>query len=655
MNIISLIDENISSIVDYYDLSKVLYEEIINYMNNYKTYTSQYSQKLSCLQKEFENKIINLKSKFPLDIFKEHLFEYINIFPNIIKKQLSNYTPLFNCLELFIKDFNDLKNKNINLVKNQQEEYNNSKKNFLAKYQEIENIKSSYFNNLSITEDTITQYYSQKKVDTEDIIYDQKSDKNIPNIEKIKKLEEKVNNLVKETKTIEKNYKTAIESSKMIKGKVKDNSEKTENIIKNSLNKISQKYHNDIINILGVIKICFQDPLSILNNYLNKICQVNIQNELEELYKTFGDKNVTSANIFPSKYKLKTIELINNINNYNDNIFSLSLLDNDDDLDLEKINNEKEEISEVNLLVIKYMYNNFTLLSANKIDIKTEEEKIQTKKLSNKLFLNIKNYNNTRKINPFPDKIFSQKDFQDLEKLFDKIYNRYIFLQKLTRFRALKYDFSAKYFIIIGKLLNIILSKIERDNDYFSAKNCIILSQTFFCNHQNEKVYLKSYIQNNQLFKSRQFWDTLIDNIIDSQLDQIENIFGNIYTLISNLFDFGLKEKEIKEIMEPKIKKYKLDNKQIKDIDDLIKMKLENENQEEENKKNEKYIEEINEIYVKEIQDEKEDKIDNNFCSKEEKNNKYNKAFTFNKTNNKKVPVKINKNKTQSIWELDES
>ena len=441
----------------------------------------------------------------------------------------------------------------------------------------------------------------------------------------------------------------------MIKGKVKDNSEKTENIIKNSLNKISQKYHNDIINILGVIKICFQDPLSILNNYLNKICQVNIQNELEELYKTFGDKNVTSANIFPSKYKLKTIELINNINNYNDNIFSLSLLDNDDDLDLEKINNEKEEISEVNLLVIKHMYNNFSLLSANKIDIKTEEEKIQTKKLSNKLFLNIKNYNNTRKINPFPDKIFSQKDFQDLEKLFDKIYNRYIFLQKLTRFRALKYDFSAKYFIIIGKLLNIILSKIERDNDYFSAKNCIILSQTFFCNHQNEKVYLKSYIQNNQLFKSRQFWDTLIDNIIDSQLDQIENIFGNIYTLISNLFDFGLKENEIKEIMEPKIKKYKLDNKQIKDIDELIKMKLENENQDGENKKNEKYIEEVNEIYIKEIQDEKEDKVDNNFESKEEKNNKYNKAFTFNKSNNKKVPVKINKNKTQSIWELDES
>ena len=43
MNIISLIDENISSIVDYYDLSKMLYEEVINYMNAYKIHTSQYT------------------------------------------------------------------------------------------------------------------------------------------------------------------------------------------------------------------------------------------------------------------------------------------------------------------------------------------------------------------------------------------------------------------------------------------------------------------------------------------------------------------------------------------------------------------------------------------------------------------------------------
>ena len=39
MNIISLIDENIASVNEYYNLSKTLYEEIINYMNSYKSHT----------------------------------------------------------------------------------------------------------------------------------------------------------------------------------------------------------------------------------------------------------------------------------------------------------------------------------------------------------------------------------------------------------------------------------------------------------------------------------------------------------------------------------------------------------------------------------------------------------------------------------------
>ena len=44
MNIISLIDENISSIVDYYDLSKVLYEEIIIIM--FKSYITFNNKKI---------------------------------------------------------------------------------------------------------------------------------------------------------------------------------------------------------------------------------------------------------------------------------------------------------------------------------------------------------------------------------------------------------------------------------------------------------------------------------------------------------------------------------------------------------------------------------------------------------------------------------
>ena len=671
MNIISLIDENISSIGDYYNLSKKLYEEIIIYLNSYKTFTLLYYQKITSLHKEFENKLNSLKDKSDNNIYNEHLFEYINLFPNIIKKQLANYSPLFNIIELFIKDFGELMNQKINLIKSQQEQYDESKRAFLSKYQETENIKSACFNNFSITEDTIIQFYTQKKSDKEDVIYDNKQDNEKLNSEKLKKLEDKLNNLIKETKTMEKNYLNHIESSKLIKQKVIENSEKTANIIHLGLNDISSKYQNDIINIISMVKMCFQEPLSILNTYLNKICKVNTKNELDELYLNFTNKNVTSSNIFPSKYKLKTIGLINNSNN--ENIFSMEMFDKDDDNE-ENIYFEKEEISEINLLVIKKMYNSFSLLSANKLDIKSEEEKVQTRKLSNKLFLNIKEYNNnSRKVNVSPNKVFSIKDSEDLEKLIHKNLNKYIFLQRLTRFRSLKYDLSLKFFVIIGKLLNNILSNVEQNNDIFTAKNCIILSQTFYYEYQNDKIYLKAYIQNNNLFKSKKFWDELLDCLINDNAKKSisnikENAFGNIYTVINNMFEFGLNGNEIKEIVEPKIKKYELDNNYVKDINELIKINMENNSYIEEINKYNKNIKEILEKYDKEIN---EETIENENKEKKDKKEKkdwdidnytggkpHSKSIAFNKINKsmfKKAPTQINKSKKQSIWDLDEN
>ena len=661
MNIISLIDENIASVNEYYNLSKTLYEEIINYMNSYKSHTLFYKQKIMNIQKEFDNKINNLKEKSDKNIYNEHLFEYINLFPNIIKKQIENYSSLCDNIEIFIKDFGALINQKVNLIKIQQTQYNDSKKNFLLKYQEAENAKSSFFNNLSITEETVIQYYTQKKIDKDDLIFQKNPEldsiNSINNSDKIKKLEDKMLSIIQETKVMEKNYLGFIESSKVIKQNVKENAEKTANIIHLGLNDISSKYQNDIIKIISTTKMCFQEPLSILNNYINMICSFNTKKELEELYQNFCNKSVTSSNIFPSKYKLKTIGLINNTNN--ENIFAKDIFDNEDDLEKDD-KDDKEVISEINLLTIKMMYNNFSLLSAHKLDIKSEEEKLQTKKLSNKLFLVIKESDNDqkKKIN-ISEIVFSQNDLTDLEKLLEKKLNRFIFLQRLSRFRALKYDLSLKYFVLIGNILNNLLSKVIEDNDLATAKNCIILSQTFFCEYQKEKIYLKIYIQNNEIFKSKKFWEDLLDKLIkenEQHSNMKENIFGNIYTLINNMFEFSLSENEIKDIIEPKIKKYNFNKNYIKDINDLIKIKSESGNQFDDNRKYEKYIGEIKENYNKEINEEikkeKQDKINNDI--KEEKQIMKNTKYKMSKTFNRKVPVKMNFNKAQSIWDMDE-
>ena len=667
MNIISLIDENITPTIQYFKLTKLLYQEIINYLKCFNTHTAQYTEQILNLQNEFENKLNNLKEQFNT-VYDEHLFNYINIFPLIIKKQINNYSSLTNDIDLFLKDFVELMNKKIILIKTNIEQYNDSKKNFLIKYQEMENMKTSFFNNLSLTEDSINQYYTKKKIDKEDSLYELKNDenKNIIKIDKIKKLEEKLNNQIKETKTIEKNYELSIESSKFLKTKVKENSEKLADLIRLSLNDVAGKYQKDITNILGILKISLQEPFSLLNTNLNKICTVNLKNELEKIYKNFN-KDVTLGNIFPSKYKLKTIALINS---NNDNIFSMEAF-NEEDLEKMK-NNEVEEISEINLLVIKTMYNNFKLLSATKLDIKSEEEKVKTKKISNKLFLNIKNSNNTRMINA-PDKIFSEQDFNDLEKLIDSFDNRYIFIQRLTRFRALKYDLSLKYFIIIGKLLNSMLNKAENEEDYFSAKNCIILSQTYYFKYLKEKIYLKIYIQNCPIFKSQKFWDNLLDTLVKdcehkSSANLSENAFGNMYTLINNMFEFGLNETEVKNIIQPKIEKYKLNKNYSKDLNELIQIKVQNNTYIEENKRLEKYLKEIIDNYNKECSKESEDKeqisnkIDWSFDSSEEKEKGKDKEKEKEKQNKNIKNLKNNKKKNiqqickkQSIWDFDDN
>ena len=53
---------------------------------------------------------------------------------------------------------------------------------------------------------------------------------------------------------------------------------------------------------------------------------------------------------------------------------------------------------------------------------------------------------------------------------------------------------------------------------------------------------IKIYIQNNEIFKSKKFWEDLLDKLIkenEQHSNMKENIFGNIYTLINPLTSPG--------------------------------------------------------------------------------------------------------------------
>ena len=584
MNILPLIDENISITLDYYNLSKLLYEELINYMKFYKIYTNQYFQKITTLYSEFENKLLKYKNESNPKINNIHIIQLIKIIPDATKKQVINYFPIFENIETFAENYNKIINEKIMIIKNHQDKYNETKKNFINKKQEVENFKGLYFNKLSHTEDIINEYFNKQKI-IEDNKYKEKYNKKIDInviIEQNKKFEENMNNLIKETKTIENNYISSIESLKVIQNSLKELSNQLIKQIKILLHDMSNNYKNKLIEIMGLLKASYQVPLNLINFNIVKFEKSKDKELIDELLDNLYNKNISTMNIFPQKYKLK---LFNLLNNNNDNIFSMSSFEEDIN---EKSEDDNDELSENDLSLIKLMYQNFSLLSNHKINIQLEEEKIITNKLITKLFLNIEALNIKKKDFLKAEFEFNEEDSNELEKLLDKKQNRLIFLKKLNKFRSQsRFQLSIEHFLIIGKFFDKILSYFNNENDYNILKNCIILSQTYYYLYENKKIYLKVYIENHSIFKDPKTWDELINFLIQNEIKNKSNkiyskngysniAFGILYTFIDTMFEFGINEEEINKIIDPKIEMYKLDNNYKEDIYKLIKNKNEN-------------------------------------------------------------------------------
>jgi hypothetical protein len=135
------------------------------------------------------------------------------------------------------------------------------------------------------------------------------------------------------------------------------------------------------------------------------------------------------------------------------------------------------------------------------------------------------------------------------------------------------------------------LNKVIDDSDFNCAKNCIILSQTYYMNNNNDKskIFLQSKIKNNNLFKSKLFWDdftlytiqvgiteSINNNICDKSIytDDIQKfdkiIFAQLIPLADNMIEFGLDKEIIKELINPKIEYYQLSEESKNLIWDLL-------------------------------------------------------------------------------------
>ena len=137
---------------------------------------------------------------------------------------------------------------------------------------------------------------------------------------------------------------------------------------------------------------------------------------------------------------------------------------------------------------------------------------------------------------------------------------------------------------LLGIILNKILDRAEESKNYDNAKNCIILSQTFYYEKNNAKCYLIEKIRKHKWLFTSDFWFNFIDKMISQELDKFlaihteitkyevlnnseemsekmkfklsELLFSQMLPYVNNMTEFKLPLKTIVEIAETFCQKY---------------------------------------------------------------------------------------------------
>ena len=133
-----------------------------------------------------------------------------------------------------------------------------------------------------------------------------------------------------------------------------------------------------------------------------------------------------------------------------------------------------------------------------------------------------------------------------------------------------------------------------KEKDFHSIEMAIILSKTYYILENGKKLYIQNLLKNKDYFKDKNFWQQLLiysiskevirskksnengisqnNNIINENNDNI--IFSQILSLIDNMSDFGIEGEMIKQIIEPELDYYKINDNLKSTINEVIDTKI---------------------------------------------------------------------------------
>ena len=625
--------DNINISYEFFSFMKIISDELIKYLKSFNQLSSEHMRRLQSLNNSMVIKLQNPEED-------KKISQLVNLTKKI-KEVIKQNIDLMRCS---IRDINDYIAEFEQFLEEKTEFMNELKQsslsltdNLFSSYQEVKKTGNTFISSMEKTEDIIDNYYINKiKIrDHENGLGDK-----INNIEIIREQQKtqlnEMNNAIKLTKKYEEFHKGAIEASNKIYNEFIQACKLHKNKIKENVCQISQKIKEMILFYFISFRSIYNQPMELIEKYISEFNDLDEYKEMDNIINQYFIKKKQLKKSEPVKYNLKSFKLLKQINYIKKEKENDSKEEEKKDIKINeeiklKTKNSKSSINNINIntninnrnvikaldddfnklyyisddafmLTIKTIFENYDLIEKENIDINFEENKNKTQRYIMKIIENI-NLSDSKKRTEL-----SMDEITDLINLLNIHDNRIIFLQKLSDYRVKgKYELQDKDFIILSQLFNIICDKIKTNSDFRVAELLIIISQTYYTMNKKGKKYLQSTFKDNELFKQKNFWEDYLCYSINKEIikmikveKNIEEdkemtdykysniIFTQILTLIDIMYEFNLDSKNIKDILEPKITFYRLNdefqatiNEVIQNREDSLNNKSENENEDE--------------------------------------------------------------------------
>ena len=312
----------------------------------------------------------------------------------------------------------------------------------------------------------------------------------------------------------------------------------------------------------------------IVNDMYNRLkeeneAKKNYLNEIEEIIKQINVDN-----------DIKNIMKANNSEEKPDELLALEQYV--PQIDFEKANNPEEY--KINHEIIVAMKTIIPDIMPN-FDMEKERKKQEMRELSKKIF-----------VTNIP---FTEEEKQKLIEYLQQKWSQTYFLIYLSKQRTNgRYSRSEKLLKDLAEILNLILQTAESQNDYEAAKNCMILSQTYYFEDKDEngnakKIYLLEYILDYKWIRTPKFWRGLIEEMTSQEIkkytdlnpgepslfdetneqskERLSNIaFSQLLPYCNNMREFYMDDRIIVKIIDEFVEKYHIQKEWAQSIYDVI-------------------------------------------------------------------------------------